>query len=102
MANLIYTYEKTTGIVCMVSESPNTYTSEELADVELDESYFSEWDLNGGVMRYEDGAITFYESEEDLESKVSTLEEKVSTLEEKTAEVEAKVDEAAAAAEEKV
>ena len=85
----------------MVSEEPNAYTSDELADVELDESYFSDWDLNGGVMRYEDGTITLYESEEEITSKVSTLEEKVSTLEEKTAEVEAKVDEAAAA-EEKV
>lgn len=40
---MIYTYDKNTGLVVMVSEGKNTYDNPDWADVEADESYFKDW-----------------------------------------------------------
>lgn len=40
---MIYTYDKTTGQVVMVSDGKNTYDNPNWADIEADESYFEDW-----------------------------------------------------------
>lgn len=40
---MIYTYDKNTGQIVMVSDGKNTYDNPNWADVEADESYFEDW-----------------------------------------------------------
>lgn len=74
---MIYTYDKTTGLVVMISEGKNEYDNPNYADIEVDASYD---EAKNDFEKRADGSLLYLDKYEEVTSEVIANEKSLNEV----------------------